>query len=90
MIERQEIKPLAFDRTITFGVLLALCVQTTGALLWAGGAAARLSALEAKHNMHPPVSERLARIEEQVGMTRRSLTRIEARLDSQYDAKGDQ
>lgn len=90
MSNQQDTKPLTFERTISFGVLLALCVQTAGALLWAGGAAARLSALEAKHNLNPPVSERLARIEEQMGMTRRSLTRIEARLDARNTAKGDQ
>ena len=74
-------RSLSFDRTVTLSLVFAVVLQTTGALLWAGAAEARIAALEARHNLHPPVSERLARIEEQMIMTRRSLTRIEARLD---------
>lgn len=74
-------KGLTFDRTITITLVFAVLMQSAGALLWAGAAEARLLALEAKHKTFPPVSERLARIEEQVEMTRHTLTRIEARLD---------
>lgn len=73
---------LSVDRTITLTLVFALIIQTTSGLLWAGGAAARLTALEVHHNVHPPLSERLTRIEEQMEMTRHALTRIEARLDA--------
>ena len=75
-------KPLQIDRTVTFGLVLAVLVQTAGALLWAE---ARLAHLESQAKidapMTLPVAERLARLEEQMSMARESLTRIEHRLD---------
>ncbi len=76
-------KPLQFDRTISFGLILAIIIQTTGALLWAGAAEARLTALESRTEDAPAVTERLARLEEQMSMARQSLSRIERRLDAQ-------
>jgi len=35
---------LSVDRTITLTLVFALIIQTTSGLLWAGGAAARLTA----------------------------------------------
>lgn len=72
---------MTIDRTITFSLVLAVLVQSASALLWVGAAEARLLALEAVVNMKPPVSERLARIEEQMEMTRLTLSRIERQLD---------
>lgn len=74
-------KPLSLDRTISFSLIVAVIVQSAGALLWTGGAEARLLSLEKTMNIKPPVSERLARIEEQMEMTRLSLSRIERQLD---------
>ena len=78
-------KPLQIDRTVTFGLVLAVLIQTAGALLWAGAAEARLSSLETQAAidvpMTLPVAERLARLEEQMLMARQSLSRIETRLD---------
>lgn len=74
-------KAFRIDRTITVGLILTVLVQTAGALLWAGAAEARLSTLEEKAQVNLPVSERLARLEEQMLMVRQSLTRIERRLD---------
>ena len=76
-------KSLHVDRTITFGLVLAVLVQTAGALLWAGAAEARLSQLETQAAAELPVAERLARLEEQMIGARQSLTRIERRLDSE-------
>lgn len=80
-------KPLQIDRTVTFGLVLAVLVQTAGALLWTGAAEARLAHLETQAAIDVPialpVAERLARLEEQVKMARQSLSRIETRLDSQ-------
>jgi hypothetical protein len=75
-------KKLQMDRTITFGLVLAVLVQTAGALLWAGAAEARLSQLETRAAADLPVAERLARLEEQMTGARQSLTRIERRLDA--------
>jgi len=66
---------LRMDRTITFGLVLAL--------LWAGAAEARLSQLETQAAADFPVAERLARLEEQMIGARQSLTRIERRLDEE-------
>ena len=74
-------KPLTLDRTISFSLVLAVLIQTASALLWVGAAEVRLLTLETAMNMKPPVSDRLARIEEQMEMTRMSLSRIEGRLD---------
>ena len=79
-------KPLQIDRTVTLGLVLAVLIQTAGALLWAGAAEARLGALETQAAidvpMTLPVAERLARLEEQMLMARQSLGRIETRLDN--------
>lgn len=75
-------KSLHVDRTITFGLVLAVLVQTAGALLWAGAAEARLSSLEDLASHEPAVAERLARLEEQMNGVGQSLGRIERRLDA--------
>lgn len=81
-------KPLSFDRTISFGLIVAVLVQSASALLWVGAAETRILTLEKTMNIKPPVSERLARIEEQMEMTRLSLFRIERQLDdSQKNAR---
>lgn len=86
-------KPLQIDRTVTFGLVLAVLIQTAGALLWAGAAEARLSALETQSAidapMTLPVAERLARLEEQMLMARQSLGRIEARMERRLDGSED-
>ena len=74
-------RPLQIDRTVTFGVVLAILIQTAGALLWAGAAEARLASLETQAAVDAPIAERLARLEEQMTMARQSLGRIETRLD---------
>ena len=74
---------LRMDRTITLSLVVAVLVQTAGALLWAGAAEARLSQLETQAAADLPVAERLARLEEQMLGARQSLTRIERRLDAE-------
>ena len=76
-------RTLQIDRTITFSLVVAVLVQTAGALLWAGAAEARLSQLETQAAADLPVAERLARLEEQMVGARQSLTRIERRLDGE-------
>ena len=69
------------DRQISLGLLLALIVQTAGALLWAGRTAERIDQLEMRLEAQADVVERLARLEEQAMATRTVLVRIEAKLD---------
>ena len=76
-------RPLQIDRTVTFGLVLAVLIQTAGALLWAGAAEARLASLETQATVDAPIAERLARLEEQMTMARQSLSRIETRLDDE-------
>jgi hypothetical protein len=75
------------DRTLTFGVVIALAVQSAGALIWAGGAGERLDQMERRLDdqgaLSTPVAERLARLEEHALHTRASLDRIEQRLANQ-------
>jgi hypothetical protein len=72
---------MKFDPRVTYALILALLLQAAGGLLWAGRAAARLDELERAVATQPEVAERLARLEEQLGEARRSLARVEARLD---------
>ncbi len=69
------------DRQVTPAVLLALMIQTGAALLWAGGAAERIAAVERRMDRQSGVNERLARLEAQADANRLSLERIEAKLD---------
>jgi hypothetical protein len=72
---------LAVDPRITFALIFALFLETAGGLIWAGRAAARLEEVERAVATQPEVAERLARLEEQMADARRSLARIEQRLD---------
>ena len=79
---------LAVDPRITFALILALFLETAGGLIWAGRAAARLDAVERAVATQPEVAERLARLEEQIVDARRSLARIERRLDRMISVLG--
>jgi hypothetical protein len=69
------------ERPVPLAVLVTLGLQTAGALMWAGGASARIAALELRLEAQGPVAERLARLEEQAAASRAALERIEAKLD---------
>ena len=68
-------------RKIPVAIITALLVQTIGALLWAGGAAARIETLEERVGEQRQVAERLARLEEQSLANRATLDRIEWQLE---------
>ena len=68
-------------KRVPVGLVVALVVQTIGGLVWAGGAAARIGALEDRVEEQRLVAERLARLEEQGKAMRASLDRIERRLE---------
>lgn len=67
---------------IPLALLVAVAIQAAGALLWAGGAAARISALESRVEGQGSVAERLARLEEQAAATRAAVERIEQRMEA--------
>jgi hypothetical protein len=69
-------------KRIPIAVIAALAVQTVGGLVWAGGAAARIAALEDRVGEQRLVAERLARLEEQGIATRQTVERIERRLEA--------
>ncbi len=62
-------------------LVAALAVQTLCGLVWAGGAAARIAALEGQASEQKVVAERLARLEAQGEATRAAVERIERRLE---------
>ena len=68
-------------KKIPIAVIAALVVQTIGGLVWAGGAAARISTLEERVGEQRLVAERLARLEEQGVATRAAVERIERKLE---------
>ncbi len=68
-------------RRIPSALIAVLAAQTLGGLVWAGGAAARISALEERVGEQRLVAERLARLEAQGEAVRASVARIERRLE---------
>lgn len=66
-------------------VLVAVAVQAAAALMWAGGASARIAALEARAERQGTVIERLARLEEQALATRAAVERMERRMEGGGD-----
>ncbi|MEM5517891.1 hypothetical protein WNY37_13115 [Henriciella sp. AS95] len=69
------------ERKVTIALLFAIAVQTGGALVWAGAAAQRISALEHRVELASPIGERLARVEAELGAMKAQLDRIESRLE---------
>ena len=74
---------VSIDRKISFGVLVAITVQFGAILLWAGGAAERLSALEQAQHAARSEPVRLARLETKLEHIDAQLDRIEQRLERQ-------
>lgn len=69
------------DNKITLALIAAVFLEAAGGFVWAGQASARLDAAEARIAEASGISERLARLEEQMAQARQSLTRIERRLE---------
>ena len=72
---------MKFDNRVTLAVILAIVLETAGAFVWAGRAAARLDEVERRLALQQPVAERLARLEVRADQAHASLDRIERRLD---------
>ena len=69
------------ERKVTAAFVLALAIQTGGALIWAGAAAQRIEVLEAQAEEARPVYERLARVEAELEAVRAQLDRIENKVE---------
>ena len=69
--------PFQLDRTVTMSLVFTLILQTSGGLIWAGSAAARLDALEKRIAVNTGIGQRLARLEGQTSQMAQSLSRIE-------------
>ncbi|MGV6800764.1 MAG: hypothetical protein ACWA5L_02435 [bacterium] len=66
---------------ISIAISTALIIQTAIAFIWAGSVSERLAQLERRVATTAELSERTARLEEQVVYMRVSLERIEEKLD---------
>lgn len=76
------------DKRVPVAFISALILQSCAALVWAGGASERLVHMEREINRLQGLSERTARLEEQVHAMRISLERIESKLDRLADGVG--
>ncbi|QLQ14137.1 MAG: hypothetical protein HZY74_02005 [Brevundimonas sp.] len=68
-------------RKVPVALLAVVLAQAIVGLIWAGSAAARISALEEEVASRGLVLERLARLEEQGAATGRAVERIERKLE---------
>lgn len=73
---------MEIEKKVTIGLIVAILVQTGGALVWAGAAVERISVVEAELNDRKTVSERLARVEAVLESARGQLDRIERRMEA--------
>ena len=73
---------MEIEKKVTIGLIIAILVQTGGALVWAGSAAERIRTVEAELNDRKTVSERLVRVEAQLEAVSGQLNRIERRMEA--------
>lgn len=69
------------DKRVPIALIVAMAVQTAGALVWAGAAMQRIDYLEREVSASSRIGERTARVEEQMRYLRQSVDRIETKLD---------
>lgn len=73
---------MEIEKKVTIGLIVAILVQTGGALVWAGAAAERISTVETELADRKMLSERLARVEAVLDGARGQLDRIERRMEA--------
>jgi hypothetical protein len=66
---------------VPIALIMAILIQTAGALTWAGAASERINQLERQVTGDSDLGERAARLEEQTDFMRAALERIERKLD---------
>jgi len=89
MTEHHVIADWHLDKRVPIALIFAIAVQTGAGLIWAGAASERISQLEAQGELTAGMTERLVRVEEQIGFARESLDRIERKLDRDTSQDGD-
>lgn len=70
-----------FNRQINLALVVAVILQASMALWWAGGAAERIAQLEEETDRLANIDVRLAGLEAHVSEVHASVNRIEKRLD---------
>ncbi|MBN4046373.1 hypothetical protein JYU02_00050 [bacterium AH-315-P15] len=78
------------DRRVPIALIFAIAVQTGAGLIWAGAAGERIRQLEDQALLSRDMSERLVRVEEQIGFARVTLDRIERKLDRPISNTGEE
>ncbi|MDP1627499.1 hypothetical protein [Parvibaculum sp.] len=78
---KDEERAWHLDRRVPIAVIVTLLLQSAAALVWAGSANERLSALEVRAVRIDEMVERTARLEERAKAASAALERIEARLE---------
>jgi hypothetical protein len=72
---------MEIEKKVTVGLIVAILVQTGGALVWAGSAAERIRGVETELDDRKMVTERLVRVEAQLESVSGQLNRIERRME---------
>ncbi|MCA8900279.1 MAG: hypothetical protein KDA53_03430 [Hyphomonas sp.] len=72
---------MEIEKKVTISLIMAILIQTGGALVWAGSAAERITAVETELGERRSVAERLARVEAELEGVRAQLDRIERRME---------
>jgi hypothetical protein len=80
MIEQKQ-NNWMLDKHIPVGLVLAIILQTALGLVWAGQLVQRVEFIEQRTEFIDSTSERIARLEETTNYMRRSLERLEHKLD---------
>ena len=90
MSEQRSPPDWHLDKRVPMALILAIAVQSGAGLIWAGAAGERIRHLEDQAMMNRNMTERLVRVEEQIGFARQTLDRIERKLDRQSNNDGDE
>jgi len=68
------------EKKLTLAVILAVVLESSGVLIWAGAASERLKEVEVRVAAQAAMSDRLARVEVHLELAAAQLNRIEKRL----------
>jgi hypothetical protein len=69
------------EKKLTLAVILAVILESSGVLIWAGAASERLKEMEVRVAAQAGLSDRLARVEVRLELAAAQLERIANRLE---------
>jgi hypothetical protein len=69
------------EKKLTLAVILAVILESSGVLIWAGAASERLKEMEVRVAAQAGLSDRLARVEVRLELAAAQLERIADRLE---------